>query len=137
MADEIQVHTGILDEILRHAWQQPEIECCGLLAGRDGIITTIYPATNALASPTAYEIAARELFSLFRKMHEEQLDHLGLYHSHPAGENIPSARDIELACYPDQAYFIVSPRAEAPKHVRAFSIRDGCVHELEIVGAKQ
>lgn len=109
------------------------MECCGLLAGVDGVITKIFPAKNALASATAYEVAPQELFSLFRRMREEGLEHLGIYHSHPVTENFPSPRDIELAGYPYQAYFIISPLPGAPNPVRAFFIRDGNVEELEIV----
>jgi proteasome lid subunit RPN8/RPN11 len=133
MADLVQVSAEILKEMLLHAQREVEIECCGLLAGRDGAITAIFSSRNALASATAYEIAPRELFLMFRTMRERGLTHLGLYHSHPRGENAPSPRDIEQAYYPGQAYFIVSPRADAPKPVRAFSIRDAEVRELEIV----
>jgi len=108
------------------------MECCGLLAGSDGIITRIFPATNALASPTSYDVAPKELFQLFRRMREEGLEHLGIYHSHPATENVPSPRDIELAAYPNEAYFIISLLPAAPHPVRAFSIRDGHVRELGI-----
>jgi proteasome lid subunit RPN8/RPN11 len=133
MADSVRVRPEILEEMLLRARSDPEFECCGLLAGRDGVITANYPARNALASATAYEIAPRELFLMFRTMREQGLTHLGLYHSHPRGENAPSPRDIEQAYYPGQAYFIISPRADAPKPVRAFSIRDASVRELEIV----
>jgi [CysO sulfur-carrier protein]-S-L-cysteine hydrolase len=119
--------------MLQHARSQPGAECCGLLAGHGGIIAARFPAENALASATAYEIAPRELFALFRRMRDERLDHVGIYHSHPAGENAPSARDIALAFYPDAAYFIISPQRDAPKPVRAFSIREGRAAELEIV----
>jgi proteasome lid subunit RPN8/RPN11 len=133
MADSVRVRAEILTEMLLHARREPEIECCGLLAGQDGAISEIFPARNALASATAYEIAPQELFRLFRAMREQGLTHLGLYHSHPRGENAPSPRDIEQAYYPDQAYFIISPRAEAPNPVRAFSIRGTGVRELEII----
>jgi proteasome lid subunit RPN8/RPN11 len=133
MADSVRVRAEILKEMLLHARREPEIECCGLLAGRDGVITAIFPATNALSSATAYEIAPRELFQLFRSLRAEGLTHLGHYHSHLSSENVPSPRDIEQAGYPDHVYFIVSPRADAPQPVRAFSIRDGAVRELEII----
>jgi len=119
--------------MLQHARSQPGAECCGLLAGRGGIVAAIFRAENALASATAYEIAPRELFALFRRMREERLDQLGIYHSHPAGENKPSARDIEQAFYPEAAYFIISPQRDALKPIRAFSIREGRAAELEIV----
>ena len=104
-----------------------------MLAARDGVITTVLPATNALASATVYEIAPRELFTLFRRVRDERLDFAGLYHSHPSSENVPSPRDIERAYYPDAAYFILSPRADAIRPVRAFSIRASRVAELEII----
>jgi proteasome lid subunit RPN8/RPN11 len=136
MAESVRVRAGILKEMLLHARRETEIECCGLLAGLDGVITAIFPATNALSSATVYEIAPRELFQLFRTLRSEGLTHLGHYHSHISGENVPSPRDIEQAGYPDHAYFIVSPRADIANPVRAFSIRDGRVRELEIIVAE-
>jgi proteasome lid subunit RPN8/RPN11 len=133
MADSIRVRDVILKEMLAQARRKPEMECCGLLAGRNGVITEILPGTNSLASPTAYEIAPGELFEMFRFLRAEGLTHLGQYHSHPSTDNIPSSTDIEQAGYPDQAYFIISPRADAPNPVRAFSIRDGGAEEIEIV----
>jgi proteasome lid subunit RPN8/RPN11 len=65
-------------------------------------------------------------------MRSEGLDHMGIYHSHPASENAPSPRDIEQSYYPHEAYFIISPEPGAPRAVRAFSIRDSHVEELEI-----
>jgi len=133
MAESVKVHPEILDEMLAHARRDPHIECCGLLAGREGVITAIFSATNSLASATAYEIAPRELFHLFRTLRDGELQHLGQYHSHLSTENIPSPTDIGQAGYPDQAYFIVTLQSNAANPVRAFSIRDGGVREIEIV----
>src|ERR1700674_1458025 len=132
MSESVKVRPEILNKMLGHAHREPHIECCGLLAGRDGVITAIFPATNSLASPTAYEIAPRELFELFRTLRDRELMHLGQYHSHLSTENVPSPTDIEQAGYPDQAYFIVSSRADSPNPVRAFSICEGSVSELTI-----
>ena len=133
MADSIRVRSEVMEAMLAHARREARIECCGLLAGRDGEITTIFPATNALASPTRYEIAPRELFDLFRMLRAKGLTHFGQYHSHPASDNAPSPSDIEQAGYPEQAYFIVTLLTDAPKHVRAFSIRDGAAREIQII----
>lgn len=135
MADSVRVRPEILKEMLLHARREPHIECCGLLAGHDGVITEIFPATNARRSATAYEIAPPELFDLFRILRAKGLAHLGHYHSHLATDNVPSPTDIEQAGYPAHAYFIVSLLPDAPKPVRAFLIRDGEVRELEIVVA--
>jgi proteasome lid subunit RPN8/RPN11 len=132
MSGVIRVERQVLDELLTQARHDPLIECCGLLAGREGVISVILPARNALSSATAYEIPPAELFALFRRMRQEAFDHLGIYHSHPNSDNAPSPTDIELAYYPDATYFIVSPRPDAPRPVRAFRIAGGKVDELEI-----
>jgi proteasome lid subunit RPN8/RPN11 len=128
----VRVRREIISRIREEARMAPNQECCGLLAGRDGIITRILPARNALESATAYEIAPAELFRLMRQIRGEDLEMLGIYHSHPRGENRPSPRDIGSAFYSEAAYLIASPLADAAQPVRAFSIRDGRVAELQI-----
>ena len=120
-------------QLLAHARRPATRECCGLLAGSGGVITRAFPAANVAANPVkAYEIAPREIVRLMREFRERKLGFLGIYHSHPNTENVPSARDIELAYYSEAAYFIVTPRPYAEKPIRAFSIRGGEVKELEI-----
>ena len=133
MSPSVPVKKEVLQRMLEEARATPTLECCGLLAGREGAISAIFPAANMLASATAYEIAPRELFRIFREMRAAGLEHLGIYHSHPRGDNVPSARDLEQAYYPDVAYFIVSPTPDAAQPVCAFTIREGRVAELRIV----
>ena len=132
MSKGVRLRGAVLDALVVEARREPDRECCGLLAGRGGVISVVLPARNSLASATAYEIEPAELFALFRRMREERLDHLGIYHSHPQGDNAPSARDLERAFYPDVAYFIISPRPDALRPVRAFLIAKGRAAELAI-----
>jgi [CysO sulfur-carrier protein]-S-L-cysteine hydrolase len=132
MSGTVRIRKEILALLQQEARRAPGEECCGLLAGRDGVVTRMFPAANALASATAFEIAPLELFHNLREMRAAGLELLGIYHSHPAGENRPSPRDIEQAFYPDVAYFILSPLPAAAQPVRAFSIRDGRATELDI-----
>jgi proteasome lid subunit RPN8/RPN11 len=133
MAGEIRVRRRVLEEMLDYARADAAVECCGLLGGRAGEIVACLPARNARASATAYEIAPEELFALVRRLRTDGLELAGIYHSHPRGENAPSPRDLELAYYPDAAWFILSPRADAAAPIRAFRIRDGRAAELRIV----
>lgn len=130
MDDCVRIERGILDRLLAEARANPNIECCGLLAGRKGVISTVLPAKNALQSAKAYEIEPAELFALFRRMRVDALEHLGIYHSHPSGENSPSTSDLERAFYPDVAYLIISPDAAASRPIRAFKIGEGRAREL-------
>src|SRR5271170_5480987 len=132
MNGPIRILCEIAMELCEQARAEPQRECCGLLAGRDGAIRRLFPAANVASNPgTKYEIAAEELFRLMRDIRGAGLEMLGIYHSHPHGENVPSRRDIEHAYYPDAIYFIISPLADAPQPVRAFSIRGGRASELE------
>ena len=130
---EIRLARDVAAEVLQHARSNQDEECCGLLAGRHGVITQVFPAQNAAKHPaTAYEIAPKELFRIMREIRAGGLELLGIYHSHPNGDNRPSARDVERAYYPDAAYFILSARGDARDAIRGFSIRDGRWMELKI-----
>jgi proteasome lid subunit RPN8/RPN11 len=128
----VRIKKEVLERLKESVLKKPQQECCGLLAGRGGVIVRDFAATNALASATEYEIAPKELFQYLREIREAELELMGIYHSHPNGDNKPSPRDIEQAYYPDVAYFILSPRKDAPKPVRAFSIQNGKTVELDI-----
>ena len=128
----IRISRGAIDLLLVEARANPNIECCGLLGGRDGLISAVLPAKNALQSAKAYEIASEELFALFRRTRAEALEHLGIYHSHPKGENSPSPLDLERAFYPDAAYLIISADLNASNTVRAFRIVAGRARELPL-----
>lgn len=133
MTPSVRIYCPVITELSVLAQRIPDQECCGLLAGYNGVITRALAATNAAINPaTSYEIAMPELFDLMREIRAAGLEMLGIYHSHPNGKNEPSPRDIAWAYYPDMAYFIIPPLPDATRPVRAFSIRDGSVTELEI-----
>lgn len=133
MNDIVRIRREILSAMREEATKTPAKECCGLLAGRDGIITHIFPAMNAHPNPaTAYEIAPQELLRFMREIRARNLQLLGIYHSHPRGENFPSATDVERAFYPDTPYFILSLLPDAPQPVRAFLIRDDEIADLHV-----
>ena len=122
VSDSLFLSREIRDQMMEQARRELPNECCGLLAGAGNRVTEIFPAVNALASPTEYEIAPQELFELFRTMREKRLDLVAIYHSHPSGDNVPSQRDLDRAYYPQAAYVIVSPDASSPNPVRTFQI---------------
>jgi len=128
----VKVSAPLVEKMLEHARRESPLECCGILAGRRGVIEELIPATNALASKTAYEIAPAELFEIFRELRARHLDLLGIYHSHPHSENVPSPTDIAGANYPDTPFFIISLLPGAQNRVRAFQISDSRVTELTI-----
>jgi proteasome lid subunit RPN8/RPN11 len=133
MARRVRIRRTVFSSLVAQARKNPDVEICGLLSGRNGEILEIFPTTNAAEKPAvSYEIGPRELFSSMRNLRRGKLELLGIYHSHPRTANEPSPTDISMAFYPDVAYFIASPREDAEKPVRAFTIRDGAANELEV-----
>ena len=137
MTNSIQIHAAVLQSLIDHARQNPRVECCGFLAGREGIITRAFPAENIAAKrATSYEVATKEIVQVMREIRAATLEMLGIYHSHPNGRGQPSETDIATVGYPEVAYFIISlaanANADANAAVRAFVIRDGQVTELKL-----
>ena len=134
MKQTVQCRRKVYGELLEHSRRQPHRECCGILAGRDGVITQAFPAKNVAPDPMRnYEISSNEMQRLITQAKERRLEFLGIYHSHPywLDSNEPSPKDIALANYPEAVYFIVTPKFYASRAIRAFSIRDGQATELE------
>lgn len=118
---------------MAHAREESPKEACGLLVGREGRITRAVRCANAHPTPTTrYLIDPREQLRVFRAMDESGEELLGIYHSHPVSQPVPSPTDRAEAHYPDAAYVLVSLRAEPPE-MRAFRIAaDGFMQELAL-----
>ncbi|NOX21098.1 MAG: M67 family metallopeptidase [Nitrospirae bacterium] len=134
--DEIKVPSKILSEIVEHARQGYPEEVCGILAGKEQRVNTIYRMTNTEHSPVSYFMDPKEQFQVMKDMRQKDLQMLAIYHSHPDSVAYPSAKDVRLAFYDDVAYIIVS-LAEEPPEVRAFEIKEGKVREIKLIEIKE
>lgn len=106
-------------------------ECCGLLSGKDSLITNIHPLPNAADKPqTRYFAAPEDLFAAMRRIRKADQMLLGIYHSHPRAPAYPSVSDVEMAFYPEAIYFIISlePRID----LRAFKIEGSRIEDVEL-----
>ena len=106
------------------------LEGCGIMAGKDGTVVGLYPITNQLAKPYAYEMDPDQQLKAMIAIEDQGLDMLAIYHSHPLGPDSPSQLDVQQAYYPESAYVIVSLRDHRNPSVRAFQISDGRVIEI-------
>jgi proteasome lid subunit RPN8/RPN11 len=70
---------------------------------------------------TRYVIDPREQLKAFRSIDAAGEELLGIYHSHPVSEPIPSPTDRAEAHYSGALYVLVSLRSRTPA-VRAFRI---------------
>ena len=106
-------------------------ECCGLLSGKDGVITDLHPLRNEAAEPEIrYFASPEDLFAAMRCIREAGRVLLGIYHSHPRTPAYPSSSDVEMAFYPEALYFIIS--LEPRTLLRAFRIEGFRVEDVTI-----
>lgn len=115
---------------MRHLAAEYPLEGCGLLAGKDGRVTAVFPISNILHSPTAYEMEPVQQIRTILQIEQNNEELLAIYHSHPNGPSYPSETDITAAYYPDSVYLIVSLQELQKPHMRGFYIVDGGVTEL-------
>ncbi len=128
----IWIEKNCFGTVLSHLETEYPNEGCGLLSGREGKVCKVHPVKNAEASPISYFLDPREELAVFKEMRAENLQFLGIYHSHPTSEAFPSEKDRSLAFYDDVFYLIVSLKDRANPLTRAFWIRDGKIEEDKI-----
>lgn len=136
----LRVTRDHLDKIIAHARAEAPNECCGMLAGHGEVVEEVFPGRNQDQSPKTYLMDPLDQLRAFRTMDERGMELVGIYHSHPQTEAVPSRTDRERALdgdgnalFPDARYLIVSLRDAARPQVRVFRIRAGEVTEEEVV----
>ncbi len=132
IAPRVSLPFTIRDAMIEHARREFPKEACGLLGGPRGTIEAIYPMRNADDSAVTYRLDPTEQLRVFREIEDRGWDLIAIYHSHTHSEAYPSVTDRRLAFYPEAVYVLVSLAAPEDPVVRAFSIRDGDVDELEV-----
>jgi [CysO sulfur-carrier protein]-S-L-cysteine hydrolase len=119
----LKIPQQILDEMVAHARELTPYECCGLLAGKDGMVTHHYRIKNIVAQEGAEDLSSFDEakashlkrlspqeraeiafimdmydFSLAKKDMRAQGTKLQIvYHSHPHSPARPSITDIKIA----------------------------------------
>ena len=107
-------------------------EACGILAGKENKISKIYNMSNAENSPAIYRMDPKEQFQAMKDMRENDLSMISVFHSHPSSEAYPSQTDVKLAFYDNCIYVIVSLN-DGESAVRAFTINEGKIEEVEVI----
>ena len=119
--------------MIAHALEEDPNECCGLLAGSDGVVRKHYRVTNAERSPYRYSMDGRELNAALREIDDSGWELQVIYHSHTHSPAYPSDTDVRLAAnWPDPYYLLISLLDKSSPDVRLFTIADGEIAEEEI-----
>ena len=88
------------EKMLVHVQAHAPLEACGLLAGRKSFVEDVLLIENEARSPNRFRMDPKQQLKAFHWMQSNGLELIGIFHSHPAGLETPSERDIAEAAYP-------------------------------------
>ncbi len=121
---------GQLEEMRAHVQASAPLEACGLLAGRGRVVSRVISVANQAQSTVRFRMEPAEQLQAFHWMDANGLDLLGIFHSHPAGPDRPSATDVAEAAY--AAVYLIWSRAGAEWYVRGYWIEGSRVTDIEL-----
>lgn len=118
--------------IARHAQEESPREACGLIVGVSARADHTIPIPNVAADPLHnYEMDSAAFMLAMAEVQRARLQLIGIYHSHPHSEPLPSPTDIACASYPDTPYVIVSLYGSHPCFA-AWNIRGHRVERADL-----
>lgn len=125
------------DVIVKDAIQSFPDECCGFLFGAEDAqgnraVVDALVVNNAKEGDKRkrFEISPRDYLQAEQYAEEQELQLLGVYHSHPDHPAIPSEHD-RVAAQPYFSYLIVSVHDKHPDHTRSWVLNESLQFEEE------
>jgi proteasome lid subunit RPN8/RPN11 len=129
VAEGLVFPARLREELMRLAREGDPDEVCGILGGRDGAVSQVFPVRNTADQvdadsgvfrdrdsgaatggrrPVHYYMDPRDQLRVYNQLDELELDVVGYYHSHTHTEARPSPTDIRLASDLSPYYVLVS-----------------------------
>lgn len=116
----------MIDHVNAHA----PLEACGLLAGKNNRVEKILFVENQAQSPVRFVMDPYEQLQAFDWIESNDLDLLGIFHSHPAGPETASPTDIAEAAY--KVVHLICSRTDDQWKLRGFWIENGMSIEVTL-----
>ncbi len=105
----VEIASRVRETLLAEAVAAAGDECCGLLLGTPGNITSTVPARNVATDPArSFEIDPATLLRTHREARGRGEKVIGHYHSHPNGRPEPSLRDAARAVGNGEIWLIIA-----------------------------
>jgi proteasome lid subunit RPN8/RPN11 len=96
MTVAVRLKRAHVEAMIAHALEDAPVECCGLLAAKDGTVVEIRRAKNREASPYRFSIDPLETRKHELAMDDAGQELAGFYHSHTGSPAVPSPTDIRM-----------------------------------------
>lgn len=116
--------------MLDYVEQNAPLESCGLLAGKNDRVEKVILVRNQAQSPARFVMDPYEQLNAFDWIESNELDLLGIFHSHPAGPETVSITDIAEAAY--EVVHLIWSRNHDHWKARGFWIENGSATEVPL-----
>jgi proteasome lid subunit RPN8/RPN11 len=128
----LRITRNLLEQIKSHGVESYPFEGCGLLLGQveEGVnsVTAVRPLPNIWPDEeekrVRFRIAANDWRDVEMEAVMQELDVLGIFHSHPDHPPLASPRDLAWAAWPGYSYLITEIRAGRPVGSRSWQLLD-------------
>ena len=107
----LSINQNFIDKIYQHSLDEFPNECCGILAGKNDIISNIYLIKNTANSPYRYLMDSRDFLNADKNVRDKNIDFIAFYHSHTHSKAYPSDTDVRMAVesgWTDIIYALIS-----------------------------
>lgn len=124
----------LVNKILAHAQQHPDIEVCGLI-GNDSKNNKNYYRIDNISKNLGcrFEMDAPQQIKAMKNMREKQQALFAIVHSHPTTNAQPSTLDIEESSYKEAYYIIISLNTKGVLEMRAFAQQKESMREIDLI----
>jgi proteasome lid subunit RPN8/RPN11 len=119
-----------LQEMMAYVNAHAPLEACGLLAGKNSQVEKIFFVQNQAQSPVRYVMDPIQQLHAFEWIESNDMDLLGIFHSHPAGPETVSPTDIAEAAY--AVTYVILACVDSEWRVRGFWIENGDFREVSL-----
>ncbi|MBK9925688.1 MAG: M67 family metallopeptidase [Anaerolineales bacterium] len=106
------------------------LEACGILAGKNGRVEKIIFVQNQAQSRKRFVMDPYEQLQAFDWIESNDLELLGIFHSHPTGPEAVSPTDIAEAAY--EVVHVICSRTDSQWKLRGFWIENKEVTEVTL-----
>ena len=136
------IAAALLDELIAHAREEYDAECCGMIAYEQGEpdarrAVRVHRATNVFATDRRsaskrFEIDGKEVLKVLNEFEDAGFDLGAIYHSHTLTAPYPSQTDINFAAHWPGVEWLIVGLTKGEPEVRCYLIEDGEIEEVAL-----
>jgi proteasome lid subunit RPN8/RPN11 len=123
----IKIKEATYLEIMKHTKSNFDIESCGYVGMKNGVLSKVWRMTNMDSSPTHFSFCPKEQLEVLKDSIKSGFRVSAIYHSHLNSKAFPSKEDIKFAYDANMKHMIVSLIGGNDVEVGMFEIKNNSI----------